>query len=179
MLKNLKKYIPKRKYRERSQLESRKKLGLLEKKQDYKIRSDNFHEKEARFKKLKELARTKNPEEFYFNMVNSKIVDNEHVTFNDGSTIGKRLANTDKLRNLVNYKKSVQMREKEKILANLNMFDTGETRESIHTIFVDNESEVANFNPSEYFETHEQLLKNTSNRLKHSQISEMKVIVIP
>lgn len=74
MLKNLKKYIPKRKYQERSQLEGRKKLGFLEKKQDYKIRSEDFHKKEAKYKKLKEMARTKNPEEFYHKMVNAKTI---------------------------------------------------------------------------------------------------------
>jgi U3 small nucleolar RNA-associated protein 11 len=73
-IKTLKKYIPKRKYRERSQLENRKRLGLLEKKQDYKIRSDDFHKKEKRFKKIKEQIRTKNPEEFYFKMANSKMI---------------------------------------------------------------------------------------------------------
>ena len=74
MLKNIKKYIPKRKYRERSQLESRKKLGLLEKKLDYKIRAEDYHKKEKRFKKIKEDIRTKNPDEFYFKMANSKII---------------------------------------------------------------------------------------------------------
>ena len=77
MLKNLKKYIPKRKYRERGQLESRKNLGFLEKKQDYKKRADNFHEKEKRYKKLKEQARLKNPDEFYFKMANAKIIVNK------------------------------------------------------------------------------------------------------
>jgi U3 small nucleolar RNA-associated protein 11 len=76
MLKNLKKYIPKRKYRERSQLESRKKLGLFEKKQDYKIRAEDYHKKEKRYKKIKEEIRSKNPDEFYFKMVNSKILVN-------------------------------------------------------------------------------------------------------
>jgi U3 small nucleolar RNA-associated protein 11 len=74
MLKNIKKYIPKRKYRERSQLENRKRLGLLEKKSDYKIRAEDYHKKEKRFKKIKEDIRTKNPDEFYFKMANSKII---------------------------------------------------------------------------------------------------------
>lgn len=74
MLKNLKKYIPKKTYRERSQLESRKKLGFLEKKQDYKKRADDFHQKEKKYKKLKEESRLKNPDEFYFKMSNAKLI---------------------------------------------------------------------------------------------------------
>ena len=110
MLENLKKYIPKRKYRERGQLENRKKLGFLEKKEDYKIRADDFHKKEAKYKKLKEEARTKNPEEFYFKMVNSKTVNGEHLNVVEGNSLDKRLGHTDKLLNLVNFKKSMQER---------------------------------------------------------------------
>jgi U3 small nucleolar RNA-associated protein 11 len=107
-IKSFKKYIPKRKYRERSQLENRKKLGLLEKKVDYKVRAEDYHKKEKRFKKIKEQIRTKNPEEFYFNMVNSKIIDGEHTNITTEKAIEKRLAHHNKLLNLVNFKKSVQ-----------------------------------------------------------------------
>lgn len=112
MLKNLKKYIPKRKFRERSQLEKRKKLGFLEKKQDYKLRADDFHEKEKRYKKLKEEARLKNPEEFYFKMANSKVVDGEHIGMREEKDINKRIGTQNKLLNLVNFKKSMQQKVK-------------------------------------------------------------------
>ena len=72
----------------------------------------------------------------------------------------------------------MQVNERNKLIANLNMFDTGETKESVHTLFMDNEEEVANFKPAEYFDTNESLVKNTSNRLKNHQISEMKVKIL-
>jgi U3 small nucleolar RNA-associated protein 11 len=112
MLKNIKKYIPKRKYRERSQLEKRKKLGELEKKQDYKIRADDFHKKEHKYKKLKEEARLKNPEEFYFKMMSSKNIKGEHVKLREETPLEERLVHHNKLLNLVNYKKSLQERVK-------------------------------------------------------------------
>ena len=112
MLKNIKKYIPKRKFRERSQLEKRKKLGFLEKKQDFKLRADDFHQKEKRYKKLKEEARLKNPEEFYFKMANSKVVDGEHIGMREEKDINKRIGTQNKLLNLVNFKKSMQQKVK-------------------------------------------------------------------
>lgn len=69
---SLKNAIPKRKYRERGQLEKRKFLGFLEKKQDYKRRAKNFHYKEDKLNDLRLKASLKNPDEFYFRMINSK-----------------------------------------------------------------------------------------------------------
>ena len=119
MLKNIKKYIPKRKYRERAQLESRKKLGLLEKKSDYKLRAEDYHKKENQYKKLKEQARTKNPDEFYHRMLKAKIIDGEHVEFSDDKTIQDKVVSNTKFINLINFKKSQIEKEKEKLKIDL------------------------------------------------------------
>jgi len=77
-----------RPHRERSQPAFRSKLGLLEKKKDYKLRADNYKQKQNKLKQLKQKAEFKNPDEFYLGMVNSKMVDGEHVRQNDGLSKG-------------------------------------------------------------------------------------------
>ena len=118
MLKNIKKYLPKKTYKERSQPEERKRLGLLEKKQDYKIRAEDHHTKEKKFKGLVEKARGKNPDEFYFQMNNSKIVNGENLTLDQEDKSDKlksRLSHHQKMLNLVNQKRSVLMKKNEKL----------------------------------------------------------------
>ena len=60
-------------HKERAQPASRKKFGLLEKHKDYKERADDFHRKVKRINDLKKKAAVKNPDEFYFGMVNSTV----------------------------------------------------------------------------------------------------------
>lgn len=160
-IKNLKKYIPKRKYRERGQLEKRKKLGFLEKKQDYKIRADDYHKKEARYKKLKEEARTKNPEEFYFKMINSKTVDNEHMNVREEKSLEQRLSHHNKLINLVNLKKSLLNGEKEKLLTELQLEKAKLANGSTHKLFYDNVEDILNM---DQVETEDKLLQNKKFR---------------
>lgn len=61
-----------RTYKERGQIESRSKFGFLEKKKDYVKRARNYHSKQDRLKALSEKASFRNPDEFYFGMVNQK-----------------------------------------------------------------------------------------------------------
>ena len=143
MLKNIKKYIPKRKYRERSQFEKRKKKGFLEKKKDNKIRAEDYHRKEEKYKKLKEAARTRNPDEFYHRMLKAKIIDGEHIEFSDEKNLQDKIISNTQFINLVNFKKSQIENEKEKLKIDLqlksNLFK-GKKHKNI--LYYDNEDDV-------------------------------------
>lgn len=67
----LKKLFQARAHRERAQPAARQKLGLLEKKKDYLLRAKDFHKKETRLKAMRAKAAMKNPDEFYFGMINA------------------------------------------------------------------------------------------------------------
>ena len=166
MLKNIKKYIPKRKYRERSQNERRKKLGFLEKKQDYKIRAEDYHAKEKKYKNLKEAARTRNPDEFYHKMIKAKIIDGEHIQFPEDKTLEQKIVTNTQFINLVNFKKSQLEKEAEKLKyrlqMNKNIFEGG--NKSTHTFYYDDEDE--------YFEEQNKQKELMNKKRKRSQNEE-------
>ena len=66
-------------HKERSQLASRSKLGLLEKKKDYVIRAKENHRREDYINNLKKKAFLKNPDEFYFKMAGKKVREDGKV----------------------------------------------------------------------------------------------------
>ncbi|KAI0567522.1 Utp11 protein [Gracilaria domingensis] len=64
--------LPRREHRERAQPALRiQKHGLLEKKKDYKLRAKDHNRKRLRVKILQEKAAFRNPDEFYYGMINS------------------------------------------------------------------------------------------------------------
>ncbi|KAI3747062.1 hypothetical protein L6452_09505 [Arctium lappa] len=75
---SLRNAVHRRAHKERAQPKERKRFGLLEKHKDYVVRAKAFHKKEEYLQKLKEKAAFKNPDEFYFKMINSKTVDGVH-----------------------------------------------------------------------------------------------------
>ncbi|KAK5812556.1 probable U3 small nucleolar RNA-associated protein 11 [Gossypium arboreum] len=75
---SLRNAISRRAHKERAQLSSRRKFGLLEKHKDYVIRAKAFHKKEETLRKLKEKAAFRNPDEFYFQMIKTRTVDGVH-----------------------------------------------------------------------------------------------------
>ena len=174
MLKNIKKYIPRRKYRERGQIERRKRLGFLEKKQDYKIRAEDYHEKEKKYKNLKEAARTRNPDEFYHKMIKAKIIDGEHVQFPDDKNLEQKLVTNTQFINLVNFKKSQLEKEAEKMKVRLqlnkNIFEGGD--KSIHTLYYEDEDEFLEEQKKEKEFLNKK--RNLNNKEENDEIEENK-----
>lgn len=68
-----KKVFHSREHRERAQPANRTRLGLLEKKKDYILRARDFQSKKKRLQSMKVKAAYKNPDEFYFGMVKSRV----------------------------------------------------------------------------------------------------------
>jgi U3 small nucleolar RNA-associated protein 11 len=62
--------VPRRSHRERAQPHVRARKGILEKRKDYVLRSQDYKRKQTAIKRLSEKAAEKNPDEFYFGMVN-------------------------------------------------------------------------------------------------------------
>ena len=174
MLKNIKKYIPRRKYRERGQIERRKKLGFLEKKKDYKIRAEDYHTKEKKYKNLKEAARTRNPDEFYHKMIKAKIIDGEHIQFPDDKNLEQKLVTNTQFINLVNFKKSQLEKEAEKMKIRLQMnkdiFEGG--NKSVHTLYYDDEDEYLEEQKKEKENEFLNKKRKNNNNLEEDELNE-------
>ncbi|XP_073015541.1 probable U3 small nucleolar RNA-associated protein 11 [Primulina eburnea] len=75
---SLRNAIPRKAHKERAQPHLRRKFWLLEKHKDYVIRARAYHQKEQTLLKLKEKAALRNPDEFYFKKIKTKIVGGVH-----------------------------------------------------------------------------------------------------
>ena len=153
-------------HRERHQPASRKNLGLLEKKKDYKLRAKDFNEKQEILKQLRKKALDKNPDEFYFHMINSKIEDGVHKEKGKEAKLTEEqvaLMQTQDLKYIVSRRTS-ERNKIEKLKARLHMISAADRPANRHTIFVDCEKDKRSLDLAAYFETHPALLGRTANR---------------
>jgi U3 small nucleolar RNA-associated protein 11 len=77
--------IPRRSHKERSQPHSRTRRGLLEKRKDYVLRSQDYKRKQQTLKRLTEKASERNPDEFYFSMARERTENGVAVADRVGS----------------------------------------------------------------------------------------------
>lgn len=138
---HIKNLIPRRMYKERGQLEKRKHLGVvLEKKKDWKRRSENFKQKDRVIKKLSVKAQLRNPDEFYFKMKNARFQDGTHKIVRSGNQEkGRKQAEQADI-NLVQMNRVVESKKAEKLQNNLHMIDL--PKENTHIKFVSSLDEI-------------------------------------
>uniref|UniRef100_A0A0B7ABJ7 U3 small nucleolar RNA-associated protein 11 n=1 Tax=Arion vulgaris TaxID=1028688 RepID=A0A0B7ABJ7_9EUPU len=168
-------------HRERPVPEERSRLGMLERKKDYKERARSFHQKEEKLTKLRRRAEDRNPDEFYFNMTKTKKLDGEHEMREDAIPVvtdsQKKLISTQDKRYVL-YRLSKELKKIEKLKKSLHVIDSSTKRNS-HFIFIDSPKDAKSFDPAKFFDTHPAFVDRAFNRPKLNSLKEGKFLVDP
>ena len=132
-----------RTHRERSQPHSRKNLGLLEKHKDYVVRAKSYRRKKDALKLLHEKARNRNPDEFYYRMVNTGLKEGMHVEEQPEEQLTEDQLMLMKTRDLkyVQMKVTSEERKVERLKESLHLTDQA-GKNNTHIYFTDSEDEA-------------------------------------
>lgn len=162
-------------HRERHQPDDRQKYGLLEKKKDYKVRARHHQERERVLKLLKKRAQNRNPDEFYFHMTKSVVVDGCHteVREEDEHTDDQiKLMQTRDLK-YINMRATMEKKKVDRLQSELHFLDEVNQTKNTHIFFNDDNNEV---NLAEKLNTHPNLVDRKTNRLR---LSDLEKIILP
>lgn len=161
-------------HRERHQPAGRANLGLLEKRKDYKLRANDFNRKRAILRKLKLKAENKSPNEFYFHMINSKIIDGVHK---EKKKLEKHTPEQIKLMesqdlNYIRFRKTMELKKIDRLHSELHLIDTANNIENKHIFFVDSKDEATDYNLAKQLDTHPDLIPRRTNRIKNADLQK-------
>ncbi|CAG8442986.1 3486_t:CDS:2 [Scutellospora calospora] len=179
---SLRNAVQRRNHKERAQPRSRQKYGLLEKHKDYVLRAKDYHAKQKRLKNMREKAYFRNPDEFYFKMINSNTKEGVHAIERNSAFSGdmiKMLKSQDL--NYVKTQRDLGNKKIEKIKNELHFIDPDiiqndmeiddeSSKEKIgskqpqHIIFFDSKKEAKKFDMAKHFDTLPELINRKFNR---------------
>ena len=134
--------VLKRTHRERGQLHSRRSLGILEKHKDYVIRAKSYQKKKTALKSLHEKARNRNPDEFYYKMVNTSLKEGKHIVEQDEEEYTNDQLTLMKTRDLkyIQMKVTSERRKVERLTGSLHLTEQA-GKKNTHTFFIDSDNE--------------------------------------
>ncbi|CAB4495041.1 U3 small nucleolar RNA-associated protein 11 [Rhizophagus irregularis] len=192
---SLRNAVQRRNHKERGQLRSRQRYGILEKHKDYVLRAKDYHSKQERLKAFREKAYFRNPDEFYFKMINSKTKNGAHILEHDSALSGDaiKLMKSQDL-NYVKTQRDLGNKKIEKLQNELHFIESESIEDEIevddkikekvkssqpqHIIFVDTLKEVKTFDPAKYFNTLPELVNRKFNRPRIETLQN-EVIMAP
>ncbi|KAI8933649.1 hypothetical protein NX059_009372 [Plenodomus lindquistii] len=155
--------VQRRNHKERAQPEERQKWGLLEKRKDYKLRAADHRSKKAKLKILSQKARDRNPDEFSFKMMSSKVdKTGKKVADRGNQALSAEVVKLLKTQDAGYIRTMLQMarREREELEQKLILEEQGEAKavkdedaaeRRKHRVFVENEEEQEEFDPEAWF----------------------------
>ncbi|XP_054251358.1 probable U3 small nucleolar RNA-associated protein 11 [Indicator indicator] len=155
-----------RPHRERAQPASRKKLGLLEKKKDYRLRARDYHKKQNALRALQKKALDKNPDEFYFKMIRSQLQDGVHVVKQPKDEVTPeqmKLMRTQDIK-YVETKRVAEAKKIERLKSELHLLDAEGKSPNKHLFFLDSRKEVQEFDIAAHLDTVPELVGRVYNR---------------
>ena len=170
---SLKNAEKRRSHKERAQPLKRRKLGLLEKHDDYVKRARNYSSKRQRIRALQRKAAERNPDEFNFAMINSKTRNGVHVVNDSRGKLSADMHMLIKTQDLT-YATMAQTREKnkiEKLKSSLHCLGAP-SQQRKHTIFVNDKGEAKNFDAVEYFDPESEYLDRVHDRPRRGSKNE-------
>ncbi|KAF6207509.1 hypothetical protein GE061_015955 [Apolygus lucorum] len=129
-------------HRERHQPADRSHLGLLEKKKDYKFRADDYNKKKKVIKHLRNAALDRNPDEFYFHMINSEKREGVHFEKkkpDSEATVQQKKLLENKTLNYVAMKRVVEEKKIQKMHSEMHLVDAVGQFKRNHIRFDDGE----------------------------------------
>ncbi|KAG6610758.1 putative U3 small nucleolar RNA-associated protein [Phytophthora cinnamomi] len=164
---SLRNVVKRREHKERGQLRERRKLGLLEKHKDYVKRARDYNQKQKRLQTLQLKAALRNPDEFYQRMADARTEGGVHVsTHNHAKQLGSEALRALKTQDLayLHMKRAVDLRKAEKLNRGLHFVDAPKGNQ--HTVFVEDEAQLEEFDAAAHFDTAPELVDRAFNRLR-------------
>ncbi|KAG8142927.1 hypothetical protein E2320_000229 [Naja naja] len=155
-----------RQHLERGQLASRRALGLLEKKADYRLRAADFHRKRDALRALRRRAQEKNPDEFYFRMSRAPLQDGVHVIRAQAAESTPEQQKLLKTRDLkyVEAKRAAEVKKIEQLKSELHLLEAEGKQPNQHLFFLDTKKEVQGFDVALHLNTAPELVSRVYNR---------------
>lgn len=170
-----------RKYKERSQPENRKRFGLLEKHSDYIERAKDYHKKEDAIHKLNQKASFKNPDEFYFKMTKVKKTDGVYKLEDEEKNYKKNELINMKTEDIayMTMRRNMETKKLEKLGSSLQLLgdEAEDELKSKYTVFVDSVEDAINFDEEKHFDTPKEFITQSFNRPTTKMIEEEDIIV--